>query len=67
MGKNTALGTSTEDALNAGQIGVFVDGSTTAQNTVLTAGERFKVVLKDSSSKIADSQLIDFDLITGKN
>ena len=51
VGKKTALATGLVSAMTAGQIGVFVDGSTTAQNSALTAGERFKVMVKNNDSR----------------
>ena len=67
VGAKTALSTGAASALTAGQIGVFVDGSTTAQNTVLTAGERFIVMMKDSAGKLVNSPWIDFNNIVSKN
>lgn len=67
VGAKTALSTGAASALTAGQIGVFVDGATTAQNTVLTTGERFQVLMKDSSGNIVNSPWIDFNNITGKS
>jgi len=67
VGKKTALATGAVSALTAGQIGVFVDGSTTAQATVLTAGERFKVITKNSDGSLVNTPFIDFNNITSSN
>lgn len=66
VGKNTALATGARSAMTAGQLGIFVNGSTTASASALSTGNRFKVVLKDNNGNFIESPLLDVDQLTRK-
>lgn len=70
VGKDLALLTPSQTRANlvAGTIGVFLNGSATAQDgtTVLTTGDKFKVVYMNTDGYIIESPMYDYDLILSK-
>lgn len=69
IGKDDDLATSSEtrDDLIAGQIGVFLVGSTVGKTTALTAGQKFQIVYKRVDGALVESPVIEYDSITSKN
>ena len=68
VGKDTDLlaNTETRDALEVGQIGVFLVGSTTAKTTALSAGDRFTIAYKNSKGVVIETPVIEYDYIKNK-
>lgn len=71
VGKDLALLTPSQTRSNlvAGTIGVFLNGSTTAQDgtTDLAAGDKFKIVYMNVDGNIIESPMYEYDKIVRKN
>lgn len=62
-----AANTKTRSDLAVGEIGVFLVGSQTANGAaVLTAGQRFSIVTKNSKGVIVESPVVEYDNISSK-
>lgn len=70
IGKDDDVATTSETRadLIAGQIGIFLVGSKTANGaSALTAGQRFQVVYKRNDGALIESPVIEYNNITAKN
>lgn len=67
VGKDISLSTGARSALSTGQIGVFKNGSTTATNQALTAGDIFVAAIKDADGNILSTQHIKYSDILSKS
>jgi hypothetical protein len=69
VGKDLALLTSSQTRANlvAGKIGVFKNGSSTANTDALAAGDSFKVVYMNVDGKIIESPVYNYSQLKQKN
>lgn len=57
---------SKKEDLAVGQVGVFVNGSNSATETALAAGDKFQVVSRNADGVLNDTPIIDFDKVSKK-
>jgi len=69
VGKDLALLTSSQTRANlvAGKIGVFKNGSSTANTSALSAGDSFKIVYMNVDGKIIESPVYNYNQLKQKN
>lgn len=69
VGKDLALLTSSQTRANlvAGKIGVFKNGSSTANTSALSAGDSFKIVYMNVDGKIIESPIYNYSQLKQKN
>lgn len=67
VGKDITPSTGLRSALSTGQMGVYKNGSQTAANDALTAGDVFTISFKDADGQVINTPHIKYDNIVRKS